>query len=147
MAVPYYKRSVSKKEYFYYYKKLRKEILSLLSRDFEILATDDGTLLAPDWMIEDARKGILKFLSTISSCISRGTAFYPTTEELKNTQLKFQIRAIQECYDLHDTIQFYSEVFPIKNKNVYTMIANQVQNEVTLLKYWKKNTKGIVISS
>ena len=147
MAVPYYKRSVSKKEYFYYYKKLRNEILSLLSRDFGILKTDDGTLVVPYWIIEDARKGILKFLSTISSCISRGTAFYPTTEDLKNSQLKFQIRAIQECYDLHDTIQFYSEVFPVKNKNVFTIIANHIQNEVLFLKYWKKFTKGIVISS
>ena len=41
MAVPYYRRSISKKEYFYNFKKIQKEIISLLLRDFGIRETDD----------------------------------------------------------------------------------------------------------
>lgn len=147
MAVPYYRRSVSKKEYFYNFKKLEKEILSLLLRDFGIKVQEEDKVLFPDWLIDCKRKEILKSLSDIAAYISRGSAFYPQTAELKREQIIFQNRAIQECFVLYDNIQFCSEILPIKNRNVYTIIANSIQKEILYLKYWKKYTNKIVIPS
>lgn len=147
MAVPYYRRSVSKKEYFYNFKKLEKEILSLLLRDFSIKAQEEDKVLFPDWLIDCKRREILKSLSDIAAYISRGSTFYPQTAELKRERIIFQNRAIQECFVLYDNIQFCSEILPIKNRNIYTTIANSIQKEILYLKYWKKYTNKIVISS
>lgn len=145
MAVPYYRRSVSKKEYFYNFKKIQKEIISLLLRDFGIRETDDEICIAPAWMIEQKRKEILESLSSISAYISRASAVYPTNEIMKKERIVLQNRAIQECFVLHDNIQFCSEIFPVKNRNVYTQIAYNIQQEVLFLKYWKKSTNKITV--
>ena len=72
MAVPEYRRSVSKKEYFYKFKKIEKEILSLLIRNF---GAEENS--APEWLIKNKRDEILKSLTIISSYISRAEAIYP----------------------------------------------------------------------
>ena len=66
MAIPCYRRSISKKEYFYNFKKIQKEIISLLLRDFGIREIDDEICITPAWMIEQKRKEILESLSSIS---------------------------------------------------------------------------------
>ena len=141
MSVPLYKRSISKKQYFYHYKKLQKEIISLLLRDFDIKDTQQYPL----WIIEHKRNEIMRSLNTISTCISRAEAVYPNTEELKQDRITYQTRAIQECFALHDNIQFCSEILPIKNRNIYTQIAYNIQQEVVLLRYWKRATNKIKI--
>lgn len=141
MAVPEYRRSISKKEYFYKFKKIEKEILSLLIRDFGI--EEDST---PEWLIKNKRDEILKSLTIISSYISRADAIYPQNEDIKKETLLYQARAIQECYVLHDNIQFCSEIFCIKNINVYTIIANEIKEEVSLLRIWRKGVNKIVFS-
>lgn len=141
MAVPASKRSVSAKEYFYNFKKLKKEILFLLLSD---LGVELGS--TPDWLIQDKREEILKSLTAISSYISRASAIYPQNEDMKKETLLYQARAIQECYVLHDNIQFCSEIFSIKNINIYIMIANHIKEEVEYLRYWRKGTAKIVFS-
>ncbi len=145
MAVPLYKRSVSKKQYFYHYKKTQKEIISLLLRDFGIKEQKDDVIECPMWLIEFKRTEILRSLTVISTYISRAGAIYPDTEELKQNRLTYQMRAIQECFALHDNIQFCSEILPVKNRNVYTQIAHDIQQEVTFLRYWKRVTNKIKI--
>ena len=49
MSVPLYKRSVSKKEYYYNFKKIQKEIISLLLRDFGIKEQKDEIIECPMW--------------------------------------------------------------------------------------------------
>ena len=142
MAVPYFKRSVSKKEYEYHFKhKVQKPILNLLKRDFGIdkkipnWVTDN-----PAWLIKQKRKEILKSLYYIATCIGR-SKYYPLNEEEKGIKISYQDKAIRECYALHDNIQFCSEIFfPIKNINNYTQLVTAIKDEVTYLKYWKKYT-------
>lgn len=145
MAVPYYRRSTSRKEYFYHFKKIQKEIISLLLRDFAIKEAKDEIDVLPLWLIDQKRKEILESLSLISSYISRASAVYPTDEIMKKERIILQNRAIQECFVLHDNIQFCSEIFPVKNRNVYTQIAYNIQQEVLFLKYWKKCTNKITV--
>ena len=143
MAVPVYKRNLSKKQYFYYFKKIQKEVISLLLRDFNI--SEEKREDTPDWLINQKRIEIMRSLSIISTCISRAEAFYPTTEKIKNDVLLYQIRAIQECYNLHDNIQFCSEIFFIKKIKIYNEIAYSIQQEVVFLKEWKKIVNKIQI--
>lgn len=141
MAVPEYRRSVSKKEYFYKFKKIEKEILSLLIRDFGIEENS-----APEWLIKNKRDEILKSLTIISSYISRAEAIYPQNEDMKKETLLYQARAIQECYVLHDNIQFCSEIFYVKSINTYTITANEIKEEVELLRDWRKGINKMVFS-
>ena len=147
MSVPLYKRSVSKKEYYYNFKKIQKEIISLLLRDFGIKEQKDEIIECPMWLIEHKRAEIMRSLNVISSYISRAGAIYPNTEELKKDQMVYQVRAIQECFVLHDNIQFCSEILPVKNKNVYTQIAHDIQQEVAFLRSWKRVTNKIKIKA
>ena len=97
MAVPYYRRSVSKKEYFYNFKKIQKEIISLLLRDFGIRETDDEICIAPAWMVEQKRKEILESLSSISTYISRTSAVYPT-DEIRKKEIMISQKGAYKCY-------------------------------------------------
>lgn len=88
MAVPYYRRSVSKKEYAYNFKKLEKEILSLLLEDFGV--KEEQKINCPEWLIDTKRKEILKSLSDVSAYISRAGAFFSTSEELRRERIILQ---------------------------------------------------------
>ena len=65
---------------------------------------------------------------------------------MKKETLLYQARAIQECYVLHDNIQFCSEIFYVKNINTYTIIANEIKEEVELLRDWRKGINKMVFS-
>jgi len=144
MAVPKYKRSISKRLYFYKYKQIKKEVISLLLKDFGIQRVYIGNYTSPSWMIEHYRANVMNSLSTISSYIARAHALFPNTEEIRHEQLILQNRAIQEMFVLYETLQFCSDIFEIENINLYTMLAESIMEEITLLKEWRKYTSKLV---
>ena len=145
MAVPYFKRSVSKKEYMYHFKhRLQPAVIDLLKRDFNI-NTDSSSWEEknPWWLIQQKRTELLKSLALIRTCISRA-GFYPKDLKEKEMKQRYQLNAIQECYVLYDNLEACTELFsPIKNINVFTLLATQIKDEITYLKYWRKYTDRV----
>ena len=138
MAVPYYKRSVSRKEYEYHFRKsVMKPAIDLLNRNFAIKDEDVAPLV---WLIQIKRREIMKSLSVIATYISRAK-FYPEDEEQQKVKMTYQDRAKQETFALYDNLQLCSEIFPVKKKNSYTLLGKAIKEEVQYLKYWRKYTK------
>lgn len=140
MAVPVFKRSVSKKQYKYHFKeRIQKPIISLTERN---LGVSDEIYLKRQKILDKKIDELLRSLFVIFTCISRGE-FYPTTIEEKQEKEKYQICAIRECAVLKDNIQFCYEIFEPNNIKEYTQLANDLKDELIYLKYWKKNTEKL----
>lgn len=142
MAVPKSQRTTSRKEYYYFFKKLSIEILELLDMNFGISEMH----YEPEWKINHYRERMLDSLSKISYYISRASAFYPKSEWEKRELLAIQTRAIEECYSLYDQLHFCAEIFFVKKLNIYTNLAEKVKQEAVLLKYWKKVTEKMDVT-
>jgi hypothetical protein len=142
MAVPKYKRSVSAKEYWHTFKKIRTDIRTLLLEDFKVKTEmEDNMKGYPIWILQHQGGRILNSLSVISACINRAEAIhYPTNDNDYNRMIKLQNRALEECFVLYEEMTDCSELFPVKQK-CYTIIGHMIKDEILYLKYWRKYIK------
>lgn len=167
MSVLKNKRSLSTLEFFHNAIKLRKEMTSLLLRDFGIKAKnkdvniypkqykmdkEDGdkfvelcekykitTLVEtyPDWLIIEFRKTILYNLRDLIKCITQANSIYPVCIAEYEERRTWQNRAIGDCETLLQEMAYIISVVPV-DANKYMLYVDMIQREIALLKGWRK---------
>ena len=175
MGVPKSKRSESKMEFYHNSLKLRKNIIDLLLRDFGVkqkqmnidilknkfgMSESDRQMFEyvvkkygiesefdyefPRWYIERLRNKILNALDKMTDNIIVANSCYPVTQLEKDTKRKTQTDAIGLCYVIIDGLTEAIQNLPV-DANKYTRFIEMLQEEIRVLKGWRKYTYKIPI--
>lgn len=171
MSVLKNKRSLSSLEFYHNAVILRKEITSLLLRDFGIKSkirnvkfftksmsnsdekifkelcekyNFDGAIAEyPEWLISDFREGIMDILRDLIKNITAANSVYPVHESEYYERRKFQNAAIINCEQLLQEFQYIIEVLPV-DANKYLKYVDLIDKQVALLKGWRKSDNRIL---
>lgn len=138
MAVPYFKRSVSKSEYLYHFKKnVQLPLLNFITNNFGM--SKEKVRAYPYPILDIKKKELLKTLNIIQVNISLNKR---TPENLKqyNKKLEHIDNAIDYCGVLKDQLQVCFEFFSFTKGNItrYNDIIQAIEDEKIYLKYWQK---------
>lgn len=170
MSVLKRKRSFSNLEYYHNAIELRKDITFLLLRDFGIknkirkvasftkdMTEDDAkqfTALTekynysnileeyPNWLIDKMRNNILNILYLMIMNITQAFSIIPVNKEELCERRNFQNRAIGNCEQLLQEMQYIISILPV-DANKYIPYVKQIEEEISLLKSWKKKDNKI----
>lgn len=173
MSVLKNKRKQSRLEFFHNAYILRNEITLLLLRDFGIkdkirtvskepfilrMDKDDQKVLIelfqkynitelkekyPMWLIEYFRNSILEILKNLILNITAANTIYPTFESEYYERRNLQNKAIYNCEQLLQEMQFIISIMPT-NVNKYMRYVKMTENEIALLKGWRKSDNKIL---
>lgn len=172
MSVPKSKRSLSKVEFFYRAYRLNDAITRLLIKDFGVKRTskdlkaftygakmteaDRETFMElcnkygvnveaeyPLWLIEYYRDWVLRLLRELIDSITQANTIYPKNESEYYLRRQYQWRAIGACYQLKQAMQAAVRILPIKVEK-YMPFIGLIEEELTLLKNWKKTDNKIL---
>lgn len=173
MSVPKNKRDLSELEFFHNALVLRKEMTDLLLRDFGIkdkqrsvnkepfilkMEKDDQEVMLalfqkyhvtelseeyPMWLIERFRDGVLDILHDLIMNITAANTIYPVYESELYERRNFQNRAIGNCEQLLQEMQYVIVVIPVKAQK-YMRYVEMIDREIALLKGWRKSDNKIM---
>ena len=173
MSVPKNKRTLSELEFFHNALVLRKEMTELLLRDFGIknktrsvnkepfilkMEKDDQEVILelfqkynvielseeyPMWLIETFRNNILNILHELIMNITAANTIYPIYESELFERRNFQNRAIGNCEQLLQEMQYIIMVVPVKAQK-YMKYVELIEKEIALLKGWRKSDNKIM---
>ncbi len=168
MSVLKSKRKPSQFEVFHHFYKMRREVTSLLLRDFgfdleraeknirhtyftdrsyEELTPEEQHrydnimkryLAFVEWFIADERQSVTDCLRTIGELVFTANSIYPSIKEELVERRLLQDKAIGQCYRLTQELQYAIETLPV-DMNKYTRFAELIQTEINLLKGWRKS--------
>ncbi len=167
MSVLKSKRKASQFEVYHHFGKLRKEVTTLLLRDFGFDLDKSEKFLSKafggksyeeltpeekdrynkrkvklkafcDWFIPDERQVVMDCLREITACIYGANSIYPTCREELVERRLLQDKAIGQCYRLTQELQFVIETLPV-DVDKYTRFAEMIQTEINLIKGWRKS--------
>jgi len=168
MSVPVSKRGLSELEFYKVAIRLRKDITDLLLRDFgikkkvrntEILAkagmseedADEIKRLIskydispaitdeyPIWLVEHFRTRILNIMTVMVLNIRMANSIYPNSREEFFERRLHQDRAIGNCDQLLEMMQYIMSVFPVDAQK-YMRYVEMIDRERLLLKGWRKS--------
>lgn len=173
MSVVKNKRTLSDLEFFHNALMLRKEMTDLLLRDFGIkdktrsvnkqpfilkMQKEDQEVMLelfqkyhitelseeyPMWLIERFRDGILDILHEMIMNITAANTIYPVYESELLERRNFQNRAIGNCEQLLQEMQYIISVVPV-NAQKYMRYVEMIDKEIALLKGWRKSDNKIM---
>ncbi len=173
MSVVKNKRKESELEFFHNAYILRKEMTDLLLRDFGIkdkvrtvnkepfimkMEKDDQEVMLelfqkyhvielseqyPMWLIEKFRDSILNILHDLIMNITAANTIYPIYESELFERRNFQNRAIGNCEQLLQEMQYIISTVPV-NANKYMRYVEMIEKEIALLKGWRKSDNKIM---
>lgn len=161
MSVLKNKRKASQFEVFHHAYQLRKDMTELILRDFgykprkvstetkdgqpkteEQLARDlkseEKRVAFQQWYIADERDEIMNDLRCLMASITMANSIYPTSVEEYTERRCYQDKAIGYCQRLLQELQYVIETLPV-DVNKYTRFADEIQQEVALLRGWRKS--------
>lgn len=171
MSVLKNKRSVSSLEFYHNAVSMRKEITSLLLRDFGVknkvrdtvfltknMSEEDAKLFKglcekydfdgaieeyPEWLIADLRKGVMNLLRNLIQNITAANSIYPVHESEYYERRKLQNAAIANCEQLLQEFQYIIDILPV-NANKYLRYVDMIEKQIALLKGWRKSDNRIL---
>lgn len=147
MAVLKSKRKESQFQVFHNAYVLRKQMTDLLLRDFgykgktnlhETEKQLERRLAFEQWFIADERKYIIDLLRELITNITMANNIYPTLEYEYIERRLYQDKAIGVCNAILQELQYAIETLPV-NVNNYIRFADILQEEIRLLKGWRKS--------
>jgi hypothetical protein len=167
MSVLKNKRGLSKLEFYHNARNLRKNLTSLLLRDFGIHVKVKGqdkqdeeqeeivSGTYPEWLLINFRESIMRILRNLIINITAGNSIYPTdmkgvpaeygkrvlSDDLADRR-RYQTAAIINCEQLVQELQYCTDVLPIKMEKLLPYIES-VEFEIRLLKGWRKSTNDL----
>lgn len=172
MSVLQSQRSESNLEYYHYAYEIRKELVNLALRDFglkpnkkelniseRVSEEDKQTILEltrkynrgyvihkePEWILEKFRNMIFDDCSKLINNITAAYNLHPTYEMEWNEHRIYQDRAIINCEQILQTLQFIMTVLPV-NANKFLNYVPMLEKEITLLKRWRKKSNKLLKS-
>lgn len=171
MSVLKSKRNTSSLEYYHQAINLRKEITELLLRDFGIknkirksvsytknMSEEDAEQFQnlvdkydcsyileeyPSWLIDKFRSNIMNILFLMMQNIVYAYSINPVYESEYYERRNYQNRAISNCEQLLQEMQYIITVIPV-NANKYMRYVEMINNEISLLKDWRKKDNKIL---
>ena len=168
MSVIKNKRSLSELEFFHNAIKLRKEMTSLLLRDFGVKARNKDTQVLPklykmekedgkaflelcekykivsmletypEWLIREFRESILLNLRELMKNITCANSIYPVCMAELTERRLYQDRAIGNCETLLQEMAYAMSILP-NDANKYMSYVDTIHREIALLKGWRKS--------
>ena len=167
MSVLKRKRKQSQFEVFHHLYQVRREITDFLLRDFGYnrqkaesrilhrMGAENAESMTENqreqyererqrndafaaWFIKDERQVVVDCLREITKEVFLANSIYPTTPEELVSRRLHQDEAIGQCYRLIQELQYAIETLPV-NVNAYTRFAETLQNQVNLIKGWRKS--------
>jgi hypothetical protein len=152
MAVLKSKRKQSRLEVFHHAYKLRREMTDLLMRDFgykepsfdKTMREEKKTkiLNLHKWFIEDERVYIITIIREMMKNITLANSIYPTTLSECDQRRSYQNLAIGLANDIKQELQYVIDVLPV-NVEKYIYYSDELDNQITLLKEWRKSDNKI----
>lgn len=97
----------------------------------------------PDWLIDKMRNNILNILHSIIMNITQANTIYPVFESEFFERRNFQNRAIGNCEQLLQEMQYIISVIPT-DINKYLQYTRMIEKEIALLKGWRKSDNRIL---
>ena len=159
-------RSESKMQFYATAQKLRKDIMTLLLKDFGVrskvrqldietrrMTTDDrnqflaiaekyGITAAeaefPAWLIDFERQSLADLTRRLVLSVTAANSIYPTAFADAELRRKHQDNAIATCYQLYQEIDFAAHILPV-DLTKYMPLCDAVEYEIALLKGWRKS--------
>lgn len=167
MSVLKNKRKASQFEVFHHLYKLRRDITDLLLRDFGYSFEKQEKKLVKrfggrsyndladfekeqyqrllerwtafdEWFIADQRQIIVNCLRDITMHVYIANSIYPTCREELIQRRLHQDEAVGQCYRLVQELQYAIETLPV-DVNAYLRFADDIQQEINLIKGWRKS--------
>ena len=147
MSVLKSKRKESQFQVFHQAYHLRKQMTDLLLRDFgykgkrnphETEKQSERRLAFEQWFIVDERKYIIDLLRELITNITMANNIFPTLEYEYIERRLYQDKAIGICNALLQELQYAIETLPVDVNN-YIRFADLLQDEIRLLKGWRKS--------
>ena len=173
MSVPKSQRGISRLEFYHTAVKLRHDMTLLLLRDFGVkdkvrnvnllakmhnLTEEDAAALKstmdrygvstvteefPAWLIADFRESIMGILRDLIMNITAANAVYPYLESEFYDRRNFQNRAIGNCEQLLQEMQYVMSVLPV-DANKLMPYVEAIEKEAALLKGWRKSDNRLL---
>ena len=173
MAVKESQRGLSRLEFYHTAIKLRRDITLLLLRDFGVkdkvrnvnllakmyeLSEEDAQALKstmdkygmstvteeyPEWLISDFRRGIMQILRALVMNITAANTIYPYLESEFYERRNYQNRAIGNCEQLLQEMQYVMGVLPVNAEKLMPYVET-IEKEIALLKGWRKSDNKIL---
>lgn len=134
MSVLKNKRELSKLEFYHTARKLRKELIELLRRDFGIHSRGNAKKIDASF--------IRTLLRDLIWNITAANTIYATTKEELRIRRNYQNAAIINCQQLLQELQFCEDALPIKASKLLPFVET-IGFEITLLKGWRKSDNKI----
>lgn len=94
----------------------------------------------PTWFVDMERKNLCEILTDLIQHITKANSIFPIGEIEINLRREFQDRAIADCYNIYQELQYIIAVFKI-DINKLIPIIESVEKELALLKSWRKSNK------
>lgn len=169
MSVPKSKRKESKFKVFEVFSKMYNCIVFFIAKDFGIkrivrdsfvVFTDGAKMVDEDlyifkdicqrynicyeeeyplWLLDKFRNNLFDHLDNCRFYIIAGNSIYPNTEYEYNLRREYCHKAIIECQYVLNTFQQILNILPV-NIEKYDSMVRMIDEELTLLREWKKST-------
>lgn len=97
----------------------------------------------PEWLITDIRSKILDTLNDLIMNITAANSIYATYESEFYERRNLQDRAIGNCYQLLQHMQFVISILPV-NAQKYMRYTEMIGKEIALLKGWRKSDNKVL---
>lgn len=173
MTVPKHKRSLSDMEFFHNALELRKQLMVLMLKNFNVKdkirkidifknitgVTDEDKKIVeeilekygirsmilnyPDWFLIDIRTNLLTYLRDLMRNIIYANSIYPVSIAECYERRKYQNRAISCCHTLLQELQFVISLIPCNIEKMMPFVEI-IEKEVILLKGWRKSDNRIL---
>ena len=173
MSVPKSERGLSRLEFYHTAIRLRHDITLLLLRDFGVkdkvrntsmiaqihgIAPEDAKALQdvmdkyhmtsiteeyPDWLIDKMRSSIMDICRELIMNITAANTIYAVHETEFYERRNFQNRAIGNCEQLLQEMQYVISVIPVDAEK-YMPYVDMIEKEIALLKGWRKSDNRIL---
>lgn len=97
----------------------------------------------PKWLVDKLRSNIMDILEDLHMNLTMANSIYPVNESEFNERRLHQDRAIGNCFQLFQEMQYVITVFPI-NKQKYMRYTDMIEAEIALIKGWRKSDNKIL---
>jgi len=95
------------------------------------------------WFIPKEKEAVADCLREIAACIYGANSIYPRYQEELIERRLLQDKAIGQCYRLTQELQYAIETLPV-DVDKYTRFAEMIQEEINLLKGWRKSDNKFI---
>jgi hypothetical protein len=97
----------------------------------------------PTWLLDHFRTSLMDSMNSLINNITYANSVYPTREPEYDQRRLYQNRAIANCYQMLQEMQYVISVLPVDAER-YMNYVGMIDREIVLLKGWRKSDNRIL---